>query len=79
VHFADLVVDAGVVQDPLGGGGLARVDVGHDPDVPDLREVLLQINRHFGLNLPLLLRPVFRAPCFRGQGTALVCRALCCS
>src|SRR5450759_383171 len=34
VHFADLVVDAGVEQDALGGRGLARVDVRHDPDVP---------------------------------------------
>jgi hypothetical protein len=27
------VIDAGVVQDTLGGGGLACVDVGHDTDV----------------------------------------------
>ena len=33
VDLADLVVAARVVEDPLGGGGLARVDVGHDPDV----------------------------------------------
>src|SRR5690606_41437357 len=39
VGFADLVVDTGVVQDPLGRGGLARVDVGHDPDVADLGQV----------------------------------------
>ena len=39
VDFTDLVVDAGVVEDPLGGRRLARVDVGHDPDVPDLLEV----------------------------------------
>ena len=36
VDLADLVVLARVVQDPLGGGGLARVDVGHDPDVAGL-------------------------------------------
>ena len=35
VHLADLVVDAGVEQDPLGRRGLARVDMGHDPDVAD--------------------------------------------
>ena len=34
VHFADLVRDAGVEQDPLGRGGLAGIDVGHDADVP---------------------------------------------
>ena len=33
MHFADLVVDAGVVQDTLGGGGLACVDVRHDTDI----------------------------------------------
>ena len=33
VDLADLVVPAGVVEDPLGRRGLARVDVGHDPDV----------------------------------------------
>jgi small GTP-binding protein len=35
VHLAHLVGAAGVVEDPLGRRGLARVDVGHDPDVPD--------------------------------------------
>src|SRR5437762_2672952 len=35
MDLTDLVVDAGVVQDALGGGGLARVDMGHDPDVAD--------------------------------------------
>ena len=38
VHLARLVDAAGVVEDPLGRRGLARVDVGHDPDVPDLLE-----------------------------------------
>ena len=33
VDFADLMGLAGVVEDPLGGRGLARVDVGHDPEV----------------------------------------------
>lgn len=31
--IADLVRRAGVVQDALRGGGIARLDVGHDPDV----------------------------------------------
>ncbi len=35
VDLTDLVRDTGVEQDPLGGGGLARVDVRHDPDVAD--------------------------------------------
>ena len=33
VDLAHLVGAAGVVEDPLGRRGLARVDVGHDPDV----------------------------------------------
>jgi hypothetical protein len=61
--LADLVVDAGVVQHPLGGGGLARVDVGHDADVADLGQILLNVNRHFWLNLPFL-----GSPCSQGTG-----------
>ena len=33
VHFADLVVDPGVIEDALGGRGLPGVDVRGDPDV----------------------------------------------
>jgi hypothetical protein len=33
MHLADLVALAGVVEDPLGGRGLAGVDMRHDPDV----------------------------------------------
>jgi hypothetical protein len=39
VDLADLVVDAGVEQNPLGGRGFARIDMRHDPDVADLGEV----------------------------------------
>src|SRR5690606_41117287 len=39
VDLTDLVAHAGVVEDPLGGRRLARVDVGHDPDVPDPGQV----------------------------------------
>lgn len=39
VDFTDLVADAGVEEDPLGGGRLARVDVGHDADVAHLGQV----------------------------------------
>ena len=38
VDLTDLVVDAGVEQDPLGGRGFARVDMRHDADVPDVGE-----------------------------------------
>src|ERR1041385_6039665 len=34
VHLAHLVADARVVEDALGNRRLARVDVGHNPDVP---------------------------------------------
>jgi len=33
VDLADLVGTTGVVEDAFSGGGLARVDVGHDPDI----------------------------------------------
>ena len=33
VHLADLVVDAGVEEHALGGGGLAGIDVRHDADI----------------------------------------------
>ena len=33
VHFAHAVGDAGVIEDALGGRGLARIDMRHDPDV----------------------------------------------
>src|SRR6185503_19444674 len=33
VHFADLVALAGVIEDPLGGRGLAGIDVRHDAEV----------------------------------------------
>jgi hypothetical protein len=40
VDLTDLVVDPRVEEDPLRGRGLARVDVGHDPDVADLGQWL---------------------------------------
>jgi len=46
VDLTDLVVDARVEQDPLGGRGLARVDVRHDPDVADLGEIEARLGRH---------------------------------
>ncbi len=36
MDLTDLVVNAGVVEDPLSRGGLARVYMGHDPDVAGL-------------------------------------------
>ena len=39
VHLTDLVADAGVVENALGRRRLAGVDVRHDADVADLREV----------------------------------------
>ncbi len=52
-HLVDLVDPPGVVEDPLGQRGLARVDVGADADVADERDVV----RH-GHGL---LAPRFRA------------------
>ena len=45
VHLTDLVGPTRVVEDPLGRGGLARIDVRHDPDVPSPREGILPNNR----------------------------------
>ena len=33
VHFTDLVIDPGVIKNPLSGGGFARIDVRHDADI----------------------------------------------
>ena len=41
VDLTDLVSLAGVVEDALGGSGLAGIDVGHDADVAHLLEVVL--------------------------------------
>ena len=39
MHFADLVIHAGVEQDPLRDGGLTGIDVGADADIADAVEV----------------------------------------
>src|SRR5690606_22220049 len=52
--LTELVVDPGVEQDPLGGGGLTGVDVGHDADVSDLVEVCQHVTCH--LMFPCLKR-----------------------
>src|SRR5207248_236099 len=33
MDFPDLIVDAGIIEDALGGRGLAGIDVGHDADI----------------------------------------------
>jgi hypothetical protein len=33
MHLTELVVDAGVVENPLRSGGLSGVDVRHDADI----------------------------------------------
>src|SRR5665647_1336318 len=55
VHFTDLVGLAGVVQDALGGGRLARVDVGHDADVAC---VLRRILSHVPYRVPSMRKPL---------------------
>jgi len=47
MDLTQLVVDAGVEQDPLGGRRFARVDMRHDPDVADLGEVYAGLGGHF--------------------------------
>ena len=45
VHLADLVGPTGVIQDTLGRGRLAGIDVRHDADVPRLLQRVLPIHR----------------------------------
>jgi hypothetical protein len=45
VHFADLVCDAGVIENSLGRSGLASIDVSHDADVP--RAIEWSLTGHF--------------------------------
>ena len=33
MDLTDLVIDTGIVENPLRGGGLAGIDMGHDADV----------------------------------------------
>jgi hypothetical protein len=35
MDFTDLVVDPGIIEDPLGGRGFTGVDMSHDPDITD--------------------------------------------
>src|ERR1035438_4596372 len=46
MNLTDLVVNAGVEQNPLGCGGFARVDMRHDPDVADLGELYGGLGGH---------------------------------
>src|SRR5690606_13866697 len=46
VRLTELVVDAGVIEHPLGGRRLARIDVGHDSDVAGVFERIFA--RHGG-------------------------------
>jgi hypothetical protein len=52
VDLTDLVRDARVEQDPLGGGGLAGVDVRHDADVADLVQVGGDVDGHGRSSIP---------------------------
>jgi hypothetical protein len=46
MNLTDLVVDTGVKENPLGRRRLARVDMRHDPDVPDLGEIYARLGGH---------------------------------
>ncbi len=79
VNLAHLVGSARVIEDPLGRRGLARVDVGHDPDVPDAVEPdfrLCSYVRHLSLSLTGVptsgsaRRPCLPAPSGTGRPSA---------
>ena len=56
VDLAHLVGATGVVQDALGRRRLARVDVGHDPDVPGVLEA--ELSRHLNLSFRAKKGPI---------------------
>ena len=58
VHLAHLVGPAGVVQDALGRRRLARINVGHDPDVSGLFERELARHGDFSSLCAVFLRRV---------------------
>ena len=60
VHLAHLVGAAGVVEDALGRRRLARIDVGHDPDVPGLFE--RELARHGKKSFVVSVRLVWVLP-----------------
>jgi hypothetical protein len=61
VHLTDLVIDSGVEKDALGRGGLARINVGHDPDIANLGQVSFDIDSHMNLSeLSASQRPIAR-------------------
>ncbi len=55
VGLTDLVVDAGVEQDTLGGGGLAGIDVGHDADVSGILQRNFSRHSFSFLRLPAVV------------------------
>ena len=67
VDLADLVGLAGVVEDALGRGGLARVDVGHDPDVARASERVLADHESLPAPLDVLFGRLPRASSPRGS------------
>ena len=73
VDLAHLVGAAGVVEDPLGRRRLARVDVGHDPDVADAlerRRCLGRRRARHGVTSGSARRPCWPAPSGRGRPCA---------
>ena len=63
VHLAHLVSATGVVEDALGRRGLARVDVGHDPDVPDaVQPDRCRYGAHLSITSGSARRPCWPAP-----------------
>ena len=50
--LTDLIVDAGVIQDSLGGGGFSGVDVGHDADVSGVFQSNFTCHSSFSSRLP---------------------------
>jgi hypothetical protein len=67
VDLTDLVGLAGVVEDALGRGGLARIDVGHDPDVSGSFEGVRSLGAHRSRSLGRRADDRARGPGRRGN------------
>ena len=57
VHFANAVETARIKENPLGRRRFTRIDVGHDPDIADIFQLVCfrSVYCHFSSLLPLVV------------------------
>src|SRR5262249_28404858 len=78
VDLAELVGAAGVVEDPLGRGGLTRIDVRHDADIPDLLDRDRPAQGAASFRIPGCPRGFESNHYHRSWATALLASAILC-